>query len=478
MKREFLVNIILLLLINILVKPLYLFGIEARMQNLVGTEEYGIYFGLFNFVFLFQVFNDPGIQNYNSRLIAQSPDQISFHFPRILGSKIMLALAFLMLTLGIAWLFDFTDNYVLLSLVVVNFFLSTLFVFIRSNLAAIGQYKLDSLLSSLDKILMILLLGYLVWFSPWIDQFSISWMIYSQMLCYGIACIVALGLLWQHLGRDKILFSFDYLKKLIKLCIPFAAIILLTALFLRMDGVMLNSMLDDNGLQAGKYAAGFRFFEAANMMALLFGSLLLPMFSNMISKGENVSDLINLSLRVMLTMGIAFVTAFISYRAEVMSWLYVSADSQYSEVMLYLLLAYLGTSLSYIYGAFLLSKDKLRAIKYIYIVGVICNCLSNFIFIPIIGATGAAVATLITQWLITLAMLSYTYMQPNIQLDKNIVIRAIFFGLLCALLYQTLAYLTMPWLISLTVGISFSLILALLSGVIDRTMLSQLIKKY
>ena len=98
LNREFLVNIILLVVINLLIKPLYLFGIDARVQNIVGTENFGLYFALFNFIFLFQVINDPGIQNFNSRLIAQDPDKIIFHFQRILGSKVLLGLIFIIVT--------------------------------------------------------------------------------------------------------------------------------------------------------------------------------------------------------------------------------------------------------------------------------------------------------------------------------------------------------------------------------------------
>ena len=77
MKREFTINIILLLFINILIKPAYIFGIETEVQNIVGTEAYGMYFAYFNFVFLFQFINDPGLQNYNAQLIAKNRESVS-----------------------------------------------------------------------------------------------------------------------------------------------------------------------------------------------------------------------------------------------------------------------------------------------------------------------------------------------------------------------------------------------------------------
>ncbi|MFT5621837.1 MAG: hypothetical protein ACI9QR_002178, partial [Flavobacteriaceae bacterium] len=45
-------NIFLLIFVNLLVKPLWIFGIDLHVQNTVGAENYGFYFVIFNFSFL------------------------------------------------------------------------------------------------------------------------------------------------------------------------------------------------------------------------------------------------------------------------------------------------------------------------------------------------------------------------------------------------------------------------------------------
>jgi hypothetical protein len=84
MKKEFLFNLILLVGINLLIKPFYAFGIDLQVQNRVGLSEYGLYFALFNFSFLFQILTDLGIQQYNSRFIAQNPALASKYLPHFL----------------------------------------------------------------------------------------------------------------------------------------------------------------------------------------------------------------------------------------------------------------------------------------------------------------------------------------------------------------------------------------------------------
>ena len=81
MKRTFILNLLFLIGINVLIKPLYLLGVERAVQNAATPAAYGIYFELFNFTFLFQILSDLGIQYFNSRHIAQHPFLLSKYFP-------------------------------------------------------------------------------------------------------------------------------------------------------------------------------------------------------------------------------------------------------------------------------------------------------------------------------------------------------------------------------------------------------------
>lgn len=57
--------------------------------------------------------------------------------------------------------------------------------------AGLGYYRVDSLLSALDKLLMILILGYLAFISSYSQQFHIKMLIYGQGLAYLLACVIA-----------------------------------------------------------------------------------------------------------------------------------------------------------------------------------------------------------------------------------------------------------------------------------------------
>ncbi|MCB0663938.1 MAG: oligosaccharide flippase family protein, partial [Saprospiraceae bacterium] len=95
MHKEFGLNIIILVAINLLIKPFFIFGIDRTVQNVVGTEVYGMYFTLLSLTYLLQIINDFGIQNFNSREVSQNRHLIHKYLPNMLMIKLGLSLLFL-----------------------------------------------------------------------------------------------------------------------------------------------------------------------------------------------------------------------------------------------------------------------------------------------------------------------------------------------------------------------------------------------
>ena len=71
MKRKFVTNLILLIFLNVLIKPFWIFGIDIPVQNVVGAANYGFYGSLLNFSMILNILLDLGLTNYNNRNIAQ-----------------------------------------------------------------------------------------------------------------------------------------------------------------------------------------------------------------------------------------------------------------------------------------------------------------------------------------------------------------------------------------------------------------------
>ena len=110
MQKKFVANLALLLFLNLLIKPIYILGIDRAVQVEVGAANYGIYFAIFNFTFLLTIILDFGITNFNNKNIAQNNHLLSKHFPSIVLLRILLAAIFTVVTLAGGWIIGYTPG--------------------------------------------------------------------------------------------------------------------------------------------------------------------------------------------------------------------------------------------------------------------------------------------------------------------------------------------------------------------------------
>ena len=94
MKRKFVTNLALLLFLNLLIKPLYAFGIDVSVQNTVGATEYGKYFMLLNFSLILQILLDLGLENFNRREIARNSNLLEKYISNIITLKLTLGIIY------------------------------------------------------------------------------------------------------------------------------------------------------------------------------------------------------------------------------------------------------------------------------------------------------------------------------------------------------------------------------------------------
>jgi O-antigen/teichoic acid export membrane protein len=193
LKREFLINISFLIMINVLIKPFYILFIETKVQDTLGPNTYGLYFGIFNIAYILQILTDLGIQNYNSRNIARKPALLTEYLPKILSTKILLSGIYLLVGLLVAWIFGYISGSLEIFLMVsVNLILLSMILYLRTNIAATGHYRLDSIISVLDKLILIILLSLLLFHPKFSEDFNLFSFIYAQTLAFSLVLIIVI----------------------------------------------------------------------------------------------------------------------------------------------------------------------------------------------------------------------------------------------------------------------------------------------
>jgi O-antigen/teichoic acid export membrane protein len=400
MQRKFLTNLSLLLFLNLLIKPFWVFGIDRTVQNVVGVEVFGFYFVVFNFSFLFNILLDLGITNFNNRNIAQNHHLLSKHFSGILLMKLLLALLYLAVTFFIAiWKYN-PDQLKLLAVLAINQFLISFVLYLRSNISGLLMFKTDSFLSVLDRALMILFCGILLWGHVTSTPFRIEWFVYSQTAAYVLTALTAFLIVVKKSRFKRLNWNWPFFLMIMKQSAPFALLVLFMTLYTRLDTVMLGFLLDKKtgNQQAGIYASGFRLFDAVNMIAYLFSVLLIPVFSRMIKHKENIERMVKMSFTMIITPAILVALGSFFYSKELMALLYNAHIQDSASVFRVLMLGFVAVSTTYIFGTLLTANGNLKELNIIACCGLLISFFFNFFLIPKFLAIGSAYASLVTQF--------------------------------------------------------------------------------
>ncbi|MDC1352807.1 polysaccharide biosynthesis C-terminal domain-containing protein [Flavobacteriales bacterium] len=432
MNRKFITNLAFLLFLNFLVKPFYILGIDAEIQNRVGAEDYGMYFSLLGFTFLFTIFLDVGIVNFTTRTISQQPFLIQKYFSKVFSLRIFLALIYGVLVLIIGGIIGYNQSEIYLLLwLIFNQILAGFTLYFRSNLTGLLLFKYDSIVSVLDRFLLIIICSILLWGGVTTEPFQIYWFVYAQTFAYGVSAITALIFLLSNQKLKKLNWDKLFSMAILRQSAPYALLILLMTFYYRADSVMLERMLEDGKTQAGIYANGFRFFEAANNIAFLFASLLLPLFSNLLKNKKPVTSLVKIASSILIPGAILVAITCFLFSQQLIDARYINSTFQSGQVFGILMICFVFISTTYIFGTLLTANGNLKTLNKIAFGGVVLNIILNLILIPKYQAYGAAIASLITQGLTTIAQVWLCKSYFNLKMNSSLITRGFIFTAIC-----------------------------------------------
>jgi O-antigen/teichoic acid export membrane protein len=432
MNRKFITNLAFLLFLNFLVKPFYILGIDAEIQNRVGAEDYGMYFSLLGFTFLFTIFLDVGIVNFTTRTISQQPFLIQKYFSKVFSLRIFLALIYGVLVLILGGIIGYNQSEIYLLLwLIFNQILAGFTLYFRSNLTGLLLFKYDSIVSVLDRFLLIIICSILLWGGVTTEPFQIYWFVYAQTFAYGVSAITALIFLLSNQKLKKLNWDKLFSMAILRQSAPYALLILLMTFYYRADSVMLERMLEDGKTQAGIYANGFRFFEAANNIAFLFATLLLPLFSNLLKNKKPVASLVKIASSILIPGAILVAITCFLFSQQLIDARYINSTFQSGQVFGILMICFVFISTTYIFGTLLTANGNLKTLNKIAFGGVVLNIILNLILIPKYQAYGAAIASLITQGLTTIAQVWLCKSYFNLKMNSSLITRGFIFTAIC-----------------------------------------------
>ncbi|MCE3227478.1 MAG: hypothetical protein K0S32_2029 [Bacteroidetes bacterium] len=474
-KKKFIFDLAILLVLNLLIKPFWTIIIEPKVQGQIGDVAYGKYFVVFNFSLLLNILLDFGLTNFNNKNIAQNHHLLSKHFSKMLGLKFALGLFYLIISLFIGFVFLQYDFKMMLILCVNVFFLSFI-LFLRSNLQALHLFRLDSIISVLDRVIMIAIVSCMLLH---VFGFHISAMnfVYAQTAGYALTAVISFIIVLNKTHTFKLNWDWAFNMMVLKKSFPYAVLVLLMTFYNRFDSLMIEKMLPGElgEKQSGIYAKGFRLLDAANQIAYLFSVQLLPLFSRMLKHRENVENVVKLSFTLLLTPALIVSISTIFYAKHFFEKIY-TGDTEGYMILAVLMNCFTAISLTYIFGTLLTASGNLKKQNYVALGGIVVNVVLNFILIPKYFALGSAISSLVTQLLTGILQVWICYKVFNFKVNKRLLIAIFTFIAGLVLINYFTFNLTAQWMVNFIIMLIFSGLLAFITGMVNPKSILRFIK--
>lgn len=397
---QYLKNLSLLFLINFTIKPIWVFGIERKFQLMMDKNSYGHYFESLYLVYIFALVLDLGLHNFTVKSISEWKESYKSYLAELWLSKILLS-AFFLLLVFIYLALDSPDwEYRLIFfLVSVEMLIFSLYQFLRSFVQGFQMLKVDSFLSSFDRIMLIIFGGGILLLHD--DRFQIS--VYHFIL-FHIAAYLFCFLVVGWLLRKKISINMDSYspKQLIDIMYkgwPLIVIVLFMTIYSRIDVVLLGKMIPNGAEQCHILALSLRIIDSAFNVLSLLSVFLLPTVAYHYSEGNHayVKKVVMLSfgLSCILSLGLIFVCTL--FGDIIYSILYPQHTMYDLSVFKQQVWCTLGVGWMYVFGSYLVATEKYKQLIVIVLIGVFISLVSNYYAIPKYQAYGVALTSSIVQ---------------------------------------------------------------------------------
>ena len=251
---------------------------------------------------------------------------------------------------------------------------------------------------------------------------SVEWFAFASALdyiCLGVILIIC----YKIYGGNKLRFSKSVSTRILKKSVHFILPGMMVSIYGYADKFMLKHMLSE--AEVGFYATAT---TICTMWCFVLTAIIDSVYPS-IMEAYKVDKILyekrNRQLYAIVFYVSLVVSTLFCIFGELIVWIlygeaYSNSVGPLRVITWYTAFSYLGVARN----AWIVCEDKQKYLKYIYISSALLNVGLNFVFIPFFGATGAAVASLITQVVTTLVV---PFFIKDIRRNSVLMLEAIVF---------------------------------------------------
>lgn len=369
----------------------------ALIARSVGAEGTGKYFIALSFTTIMVVFVDLGFTNVLVRESAKVKEKIQAYFSTVLSVKILLGvLAYIALVIVINLLGYEVELRHMIYLSGLTMLFDSLHLSIYGVLRAIGNLKFEAISVMISQFLSLVLGGTFLFFHLPIIFLILAFTIPSFLnACYATFFLTRTYHIRVRPAFDKKIFVY-----LGKIAIPFALAAVFARVYSYIDSILLQRMVGNAA--AGWYSIPYKITYAFQFVPLALVAAVYPRFSEYyVTDRERLAHIFEECMKYLLIIAFPIAFGIAALAPQIIHTLFSPEYAPSVLPLRILVMSLIFSFISFPIGAFLNACHK--QVTQTTIVGgvMVLNIILNLLLIPRLEITGAALAALFGNILLT-----------------------------------------------------------------------------
>lgn len=442
-KKNFVLNIILT--ISSMIFPLITMPYVTGILLDVGMGK--VSFAL-SFISYFQLFAGLGIPTYGIRAVAQCRDDKSelskTSHELLFINLITTAISYVVLAVLIFFIPKLREEKLLYVIISATIFLSS--IGMEWLYKGLENYSYITIRSIIFKFLALVMTFLLI-------KTESDYILYGLLSVFAASASNILNLFY---ARKYISFKWQknyQIKKHLKPVLVFFALSCATTIYTHLDTTMLGFIVGDAAV--GQYDVAIKLKNFLTILVTSLGAVLLPRVSYFIEKGEfeEFWKINKKGINFVFVLAVPLIIYFTLFAKE--SVFFISNELFSNAILPFqiILPVILFIGLTNVMGIqILVPLGKEKIVLYSCIAGAVVNLILNGIFIPLYAEVGAAIGTLVAEFVVLIYQ--YVTLRKDV---KDAFLSVQYYKILIATL---IAFISCFWVKSLSLGIFLTLLIS------------------
>ena len=427
----------------------------------LGVSDYGIVSFAVSFTGLLGILMDFGMSTYITREIAKNKETIEKYGNNIFLFKLILALVLFILSGVLLYLMNYPFITIVVTLIfTVELVFISMTYFLNGRFQAFENVRYQAIGTILNSILLLLGILVTIWFDFGVIAIAISYAFaYSIFFSYMFFKYI------KTFSFPKFELNLKFFKEVLLNSIPFGLTGFFYTIYFSIDIVMLSYLAGD--YSTGLYKSAYNIIYVFSTFFVVYQSVIFPIMSKFFKQSQDLLKItFELSVKYLLLIILPLCIGIFFYASPLVDLIYTSQYSLSAGPVQILIWTVIFLFVNGAASTLLNAINKEFTVTKVYIVAAIFNVILNLILIPLFDYNGAAMATVLSEILITILVFYHIFKtdyKPGIGL-LGIVIKLIIATIILAIV---LYYINVSMWLAIPIGLIVYLISLFVVRVID-----------